>query len=109
MFEDGTLPRYRISGCPSSCGAHQVAAIGFQGCVKPVDKKPMPAYRLTVNGTDALYKEAFGEFLGIVLEQDMPALLTEFGKAVESDGSTWKDWAPLHLAEIRAIAEKYCK
>ncbi len=108
-FKDGTLPRIRISGCPSSCGAHQVAAIGFQGCVKPVDKKPMPAYRLTVNGTDALYKEAFGEFLGIVLEQDMSALLTEFGKAVESDGSTWKEWAPLHLAEIRAIAEKYCK
>src|SRR5699024_12281538 len=30
-----SLPRICISGCPSSCSAHQAAAIGFQGGVKP--------------------------------------------------------------------------
>ena len=42
---DGALPRICISGCPSSCSGHQAAAIGFQGCVKPVPGST-PAPRL---------------------------------------------------------------
>ncbi|MFQ8833821.1 MAG: nitrite/sulfite reductase, partial [Ruthenibacterium lactatiformans] len=43
-FSDGILPRIHISGCPSSCGTHQIGTLGFRGGVKLVDKKPMPAY-----------------------------------------------------------------
>ena len=33
------LPRLHISGCPHSCGTHQIGEIGFHGSVKLVDKK----------------------------------------------------------------------
>lgn len=37
-FSDGILPRIHISGCPSSCGTHQIGTLGFRGGVKLVDK-----------------------------------------------------------------------
>ena len=93
-FRDGVLPRIRISGCPSSCGAHQAAALGFQGCVKTVDKKPLPAYRLFINGTDKLGAASFGEPAGVMLESDIPAFLLELGELIEFSHSTWAEWAP---------------
>ena len=58
-FSDGILPRIHISGCPSSCGTHQIGTLGFRGGVKLVDKKPMPAYMLYAGGCDALCPSRF--------------------------------------------------
>nr|WP_252894304.1 hypothetical protein [Veillonella denticariosi] len=44
------LPRLHISGCPHSCGTHQIGEIGFHGSVKLVDKKPQPAFILVDGG-----------------------------------------------------------
>lgn len=107
-FGNGVLPRIRISGCPSSCGAHQVAALGFQGCVKTVDKKPLPAYRLFVNGTDAFGCEQFGESVGVILESDLSAFLIDLGSRIEAEHSTWAQWAPQNRETIQEIAGKYC-
>lgn len=78
-FSDGILPRIHISGCPSSCGTHQIGTLGFRGGVKLVDKKPMPAYMLYAGGCDAQGAEQFGQELGMMLEQDIPAFLAELG------------------------------
>ena len=74
---DGALPKIVISGCPSSCAAHQAGAMGFQGGVKLVDKKPQPAFKMFLNGTDQLGQARFGQEVGTVLESDLPALLVE--------------------------------
>ncbi|MFR9308954.1 nitrite/sulfite reductase [Hydrogeniiclostridium mannosilyticum] len=107
-FRDGVLPRIRISGCPSSCGAHQAAALGFQGCVKTVDKKPLPAYRLFINGTDKLGAASFGEPAGVMLESDIPAFLLELGELIEFSHSTWAEWAPQNSEKLQALAARYC-
>ena len=51
-FPEGTLPRIHISGCPSSCGTHQIGRIGFRGGMKKVDGKPGSAFVLYVNGKE---------------------------------------------------------
>lgn len=38
QFADGILPKIHISGCPSSCGTHQIGVIGFRGGAKTIDK-----------------------------------------------------------------------
>ena len=105
---DGALPRVCISGCPSSCSGHQAGAIGFQGCVKPVPGgKPAPAFRMFLNGNDALGAEQFGEVQGFVYETDLPALLVELGKAAAAAGQDWQTWHTTHAEELKNILAKY--
>jgi ferredoxin-nitrite reductase len=42
--------RVHFSGCPSSCGQHQIADIGFRGARTKVDGKMVDAYDLFVGG-----------------------------------------------------------
>nr|WP_326185483.1 nitrite/sulfite reductase [uncultured Oscillibacter sp.] len=102
---DGALPKIYISGCTSSCGTHQAGALGFQGCVKPVDGKPQPAFKLFLGGSDALGTAHFGEPAATVLERDIPALLAELGRAASALG--WEQWSAGHVEELNAIIAKY--
>ena len=104
---DGALPKIVISGCPSSCAAHQAGAMGFQGGVKLVDKKPQPAFKMFLNGTDELGAARFGQEVGTVLESDLPALLVELGKAAAAAGQRWDQWSADHAQERDAIIAKY--
>ena len=104
-LSDGALPKIVISGCPSSCAAHQAGAMGFQGCVKPVDGKPQPAFKLFLGGNDALGSARFGEPAATILEKDIPALLVELGKAAAGQG--WDRWSAEHTAERDAIIARY--
>lgn len=104
---DGALPKICISGCPSSCAAHQAGAIGFQGGVKLVDKKPQPAFKMLLNGTDELGQARFGQEVGTILEAGLPALLVELGKAAAASGQDWERWSQDHAQERDAIIAKY--
>ena len=35
-IKEGILPRVRFSGCPNSCGMHEIGDIGFAGKKKKV-------------------------------------------------------------------------
>ena len=104
---DGALPKIVISGCPSSCAAHQAGAMGFQGGVKLVDKKPQPAFKMFLSGTDELGAARFGQEVGTVLESDLPALLVELGKAAAAAGQRWDQWSEDHAADRDTIIAKY--
>lgn len=105
---DGALPKICISGCPSSCGAHQAGAIGFQGCVKPVPGgKPAPAFKMFLNGSDAAGDARFGEAVGVVLEEQLPALLVELGQAAADARQDWERWHTGHADQLQAILAKY--
>ena len=106
-FRDRTLPRIHISGCPSSCGTHQVGTLGFRGGVKVVDKVPKPAFNLHVNGSDVQGEERFGEDWGAMLEESIPAFMAEVGETVEKAGQTFAEWFPEHRETLKEIAEKY--
>lgn len=100
---DGALPQIHISGCPSSCGTHQTGALGFRGGVK----KSHPAYVLYVNGCELQGKEAMGRELGTILEQDVPAFLTDLGKTVAASGLDFRAWNTANPDGIFKAAEKY--
>lgn len=104
---DGALPRICISGCPSSCSAHQAGAIGFQGGVKKVDNTVYPAFKMTFGGSDRLGEAQFGQGSVTILEQDMPALLVELGKAAQACGKSWEQWSIEHGQERDAIIDRY--
>lgn len=104
---DGALPRICISGCPSSCSAHQAGVIGFQGCVKKVEKASCPAFKMSLGGSDRLGEARFGEGAATILEKDMPALFVELGKAVKASGKRWEEWSKTHTRERDEIIGRY--
>lgn len=104
---DGALPKICISGCPSSCAAHQAGAIGFQGCVRLVEKKPLPAFKLFLGGSDTLGAARFGEPTATILERDIPTLLVELGQAAAASGLMWNQWIDCHEDAFQAIVAKY--
>ncbi len=106
-FKDGVLPQIHISGCPSSCGTHQIGRIGFRGGVKRADGKPQPAFILTVNGNEEEGKERFGEQIGAILETDIPVFLRELGEEIEEAGLTFEEWYEGHEERFREIAGAY--
>ena len=73
-FADGVLPQIHISGCPSSCSAHQIGAIAFRGGVKQTPEGPKPAFAMYAGGCETQGHESFGRELGIVAADDIPKI-----------------------------------
>lgn len=105
-YEDGVLPKIHISGCPSSCGTHQIGRIGLRGAVKKVDGKTQPAFVLTVNGNDEEGKERFGEQVGTITEAEIPVFFEELGKEISDAGMKFDEWYEVHADRFKEIAER---
>lgn len=106
-FADGVLPSIHISGCPSSCAAHQTATIGLRGGKKPSPEGPKYAFAVYENGCDLQGKEAFGQELGVMYEEDIPEFFVELGHAVEDAGLTYEAFRAKYPEKILEIAKKY--
>ncbi|WP_323091288.1 nitrite/sulfite reductase [Allobaculum sp. JKK-2023] len=89
---DNALPQIHISGCTSSCAAHQIAPIGFRGNLKVVDKKPVPAFSMFVEGEDIQGNEKLGQEVGIIAEKDLPAFLVKLGRDITKSGLSFEEW-----------------
>ena len=105
-FPEGTLPRIHISGCPSSCGTHQIGRIGFRGGMKKVDGKPVSAFVLYVNGKEGEPAQ-FGEQLGTILEEEIPAFVKALGEEVAASGKDFESWYTENPQKLKEIAAPY--
>lgn len=77
--------RVHFSGCPSSCGQHQIADIGFRGAKTKVDGKMVDAYDLFVGGRLGENRR-FNELLkGKILATDVDVVIDGLLRAY-SDG-----------------------
>ena len=103
------LPQIHISGCTSSCGTHQIGAIGFRGGVKMIDKKPQPAFVLFYNGCDRQGSEQMGKEIGVMLEEDIPQFLIELGSTVRDSGMDFAAWVHRMPEGVERIASSYLR
>lgn len=106
-FADGVLPVIHISGCPSSCAAHQIGALGFRGGVRQTPEGPKPAFAVFEKGCETQGKEAFGEDLGVMLEDEIPSFLVELGRAIAADHSSYEEWLAENRDKFLEIVGKY--
>ena len=106
-FADGVLPRIHISGCPSSCGTHQIGRIGFRGGMRKVDGKPVSAFVLFVNGSELEDGARFGEQIGTILEEEIPSFLKDLGEEISASGSDFETWYEAHPDRLKEIAAPY--
>ena len=106
---DGALPQMHISGCPSSCGTHQIGAIGFRGASKNVDGKAQSAYVFYAGGCDRQGEEAMGGEIGTMLEADIPAFLVRLGKTVAESGMRYDQWLEANPQGVSELAKEYLR
>lgn len=106
-FADGVLPQIHISGCPSSCSAHQIAPLGFRGGVKQTPDGPKPAFAVFENGCEIEGEEAFGEELGVMLESEIPEFLAELGKEIAAKNMTYEQFTAEQHDKFMEIVKEY--
>lgn len=106
-FADGVLPKIHISGCPSSCGTHQIAGIGLRGAVKQTPDGPKPAFAIFVGGCERQGKEALADTGKSMRIEDIPQFFVELGKMVSSENTTYENWAASNQQRLDDLIEKY--
>lgn len=106
-FPDGTLPRIHISGCPSSCGAHQIGEIGFRGGVKQTPEGPRPAFAIFEGGCPYQGREILAETGKLMAASDIPDFLIELGRLVASENTTYDKWILNHHRSLSGLIAKY--
>ena len=104
---DNALPRFRISGCVSSCGNHQVGMLGLQGASKSVDGKPVPVYNLTVNGCGLQGRERFGDLVGAVPVDRCPEMAVFLGRTVAASGKDFDAWLSTEGKDLAGVLKDY--
>lgn len=106
-FADGVLPRIHISGCPSSCGTHQIGKLGFRGASKSVNGKAEPAFAFYVNGQDTQGEERFGDEWGVMLATDIPKFFVELGTVISEEKVSYEQWYKKNMDTLKNIVEPY--
>ena len=106
-FADGVLPRIHISGCPSSCGTHQIGKLGFRGASKSVNGKAEPAFAFYVNGQDTQGEERFGEEWGVMLATDIPKFFVELGTVISEEKVSYEQGYKKNMDTLKNIVEPY--
>ena len=103
------LPQIYISGCPSSCGTHQIGELGFRGTVKVIKGTAHPAFTMYINGCSLQGSERLGEEAGTLLAEDIPFVLLEIGKHIAQSGLDFAAWQAANPQSIATIVAPYMK
>lgn len=90
-LRDSTI---KISGCPNSCGQHEIATIGFFGGGGRNGKDMYPVYQLSLGGRSDEYTMLGTNVLRIPAKRVIPAILKiiETFKTDKREGETLKSW-----------------
>lgn len=106
------LPDFRInlSGCPNSCGQHQVANLGFYGRASRNDRL-YPAYYVTLGGQTGDGKARLGETIGQISARDLPVFTAELIEKYASIKESYADFEAylrsIGTDEIKRLLNKY--
>ena len=106
---DGALPQIHVSGCPSSCGTHQIGKIGFRGAVKQTSEGPKPAFAISVGGNAVQGQEVLAVMnpKDIITVEEIPNFLIELGRMVEASGKDYDAWVAEHASALKELIAKY--
>jgi sulfite reductase beta subunit-like hemoprotein len=76
--------RIHFSGCPSSCGQHQIADIGFRGAKTKVGNEMVDAYDCFIGGRLGATRRFNELFKGKILLQDVDAFVDKLLRVYDS-------------------------
>lgn len=108
-YTKDTLPRVHISGCPNSCGVHQIAGIGLAGKRKKVNDIIEDVFQLHINGSFEHNNAKLGRIYGDILACEIPHFLYELALLLENKTVNFNDYVKTHETEFVELLGKYIK
>ena len=106
-FTKNILPKVHISGCPNSCGVHEVGQIGFCGKMKKVGDVSKPVFELHLDGYMGVDKTKLGKHFGDMLQEDIPVFLYELAKTIEESNLDFSTWIEANVEQLETLIKKY--
>jgi ferredoxin-nitrite reductase len=106
-FADGVLPKIHISGCPSSCGTHQIGEIGFRGAVKQSPEGPKKAFAVFTGGCAGQGQETLADTGESMILEDIPRFLVELGRMIAAEDTIYALWIPDNKERLDDLIRKY--
>lgn len=100
------LPAVYISGCPNSCGVHQIGKIGFVGKKKKLNDKLTEMFDVYMDGTCEVGQTKLGESYGDIPAEYVPHFLYELAQMARQSE---RDFVSLIKEEKEIIKEKISK
>ncbi len=97
------LPDIHISGCQSSCSAHQIATLGFCGGKKRINEEIKTVFTLFINGSKGQAGAELGEVVGDLLMENIPGFLEELAIGLKSGELTLEKEVLKKLFKTRII------
>ena len=106
-YKKDILPRIYISGCPNSCGVHQLGSIGFAGKKKRVNDILTDCYTLYIGGSCHVDHARLGMCLGDLPATSIPELLYKLAQELESQNMDFDQWFETSQDTLIAFIQPY--
>lgn len=104
---EGVLPKIKISGCPNSCGVHEIGSIGLSGKKKRVNDETRNVFEVTIGGNVGLGSTKLGDMVSDVAEENIVEMLMEIGNTVKAENMTFQSWLEFKKGAFEEIVKKY--
>ena len=96
--------KVHVSGCPNSCGRHQVGQIGFSGAMRRVGRRVVPHYAVWLGGHVEEGQTRLAASHGTVPARNVPRFLEELLRAF-AESPQCPDFGAFLQASGRQIAD----
>lgn len=102
------LPRAFISGCPNSCGQHQIGKIGFSGKARRTEDGLIPMYTIYLGGQLGLGGAKLAKPYGDIPAKRIPDFLYDLAKLKHQAGKKdFMDFMEQDQASIQELIRQY--
>lgn len=101
------LPRVYISGCPNSCGVHEIGDIGFTGKRKRLADGVRDVFALQIGGCYGVNKTRLSEAKGEMLPELIPEFLYKLSENIEESGLGFEKYVSEREEELDELISKY--
>ena len=104
-YTQDILPEIHMSGCPNSCGTHQIAPIGFSGKKKKINDTLCNVYECTIKGEVSETQAILGTSVGDIKEEKIPAFICWLYEELNKTQSNFREWIATHESDFTTHLE----
>ncbi|UMZ72693.1 sulfurtransferase TusA family protein [Natranaerofaba carboxydovora] len=108
-FIKSQLPRAYISGCPNSCGQHQIGKLAFSGIARRTKDGLVPTYVVHFNGKVGTKNPKLAQKYGEIPAKKLPKFLLNLARLKYNNGNRWEfeKFVQENETEVTELIEKY--
>ena len=99
------LPPFYISGCPNSCGVHEIGAIGLVGKKKKLNGELKGVYDVYMNGVCRVGESRLGDLMGEVEETKVGECFLDLAQKIATSGESFATYVAKNPTVVQGVLE----